>query len=281
MKCQASQTPLYRTWHGVRPRGYVVAPHLHNEAQLLFAASGALQVYTESGRWLVPPQLAVWIPAGIPHSIEFLSATELWTIYWKSTAVRAWTASKTLHREFALRVTALLRELVFAAFETTAPAEKTRLVAKLILQELIEIPNAPTFLPMPSTLLGRRVADVALADYRLDLNTDMIATRAATSVRTISRLFPLETGLTFRHWRQRARIVLSMDSLARGEQIAEVASQHGFASTAAFSFAFRQITGMTPSAFAAYPGPTQFERSSHASMIHSAVELPVRRLRKR
>jgi AraC-like DNA-binding protein len=254
----------------------MVETHSHNEAQLIFAGSGALQVYTESGRWLVPPQLAVWIPHDVVHRIEFLSSTELWMIYWRPEAVRAWTDSKSVGSEFALRVTALLRELIFAVFEADAMVEKKDLIAKLILQELIETPNAPTFLPMPASPLGRRIAEVALADPSFSLDTNIIATRAATSIRTISRLFPAETGLTFRAWRQRARIVLAMDQLSRERQVAGVASRCGFASTAAFSFAFRQITGTTPSAFVENPNPRRITPGSYAPLIRSGLVLPPR-----
>ncbi len=50
---------------GSKPRGMGLAMHAHDEAQLTFAASGTVQVHTGQGRWLVPPQLAVWIPAGV------------------------------------------------------------------------------------------------------------------------------------------------------------------------------------------------------------------------
>ena len=44
-----------------------------------------------------------------------------------------------------------------------------------------------------------------------------------------------------------------MDRLARGNAIAAVSAQTGFASTAAFSSAFRQVTAMTPTAFLERP----------------------------
>ena len=227
----------------------MVATHAHDEAQLLFAASGTMQVYTASGRWLVPPQFAVWIPVGVPHRIDVLSDTELWMIYWHATASREWAPSASLDRAFALRVTTLLRELIFAAFLTDAMPEKTELAVRLLLHELIETPDAPTFLPLPSSAIGRRVADLAFADPQSQLDISELASRAATSVRSISRLFPTETGLTYKAWRQRVRIVLAIDQLSAGSAISQVATQAGFASTAAFSFAFRQVTKMTPTAF--------------------------------
>ncbi|WP_244253750.1 AraC family transcriptional regulator [Burkholderia multivorans] len=223
--------------------------HAHEEAQLIFAASGTMQVYTETGRWLVPPQLAVWVPSGVGHRIDILSPTELWTLFWHPNASRKWAPSRPLGREFALRVTPLLRELIFAAFEFDATSERTELVGRLVLHELTEAPDAPTFLPLPASTLGRCVADMAVSDPRMHLDTSEIAARTATSVRTISRIFPAETGLTFKAWRQRARIVLAIEQLSEGKEISQVASQVGFASTAAFSFAFRQVTRMTPSAF--------------------------------
>ncbi|KAF1004952.1 MAG: HTH-type transcriptional regulator NimR [Luteibacter sp.] len=97
------------------------------------------------------------------------------------------------------------------------------------------------------------MATIALNDHRNRLDVGEVASRAATSVRTMSRLFPVETGLTFKAWRQRARIVRAMDHLGRGRAIAQVATELGFASTAAFSSAFRQVTAMTPSSFLGQP----------------------------
>lgn len=99
------------------------------------------------------------------------------------------------------------------------------------------------------TPVGRRVADLAFEDRKNQLNIDELASRAATSVRTASRLFPVETGLTLKSWRQRARIVQAMDLLERGNGIARVSAEFGFASTASFSCAFRQVTAMTPTMF--------------------------------
>ena len=249
MTRQPAERTLFRTVRGSNVRGATVKMHTHDEAQLLFAASGTMQVYTNTGRWLVPPQLAVWLPAGVPHRIDVLSDTELWMIYWQASAALAWSPPALRERSFALRVTPLLRELIFAAFPPGTAPDKSELVVRLILHELTETPDAPTYLPLPASVVGRRVADLAMADPRNELDIGELASRAATSVRTISRLFPAETGLTYKAWRQRARIVLAIDRLASGAAVARVASQVGFASTAAFCFAFRQVTATTPAAF--------------------------------
>ncbi len=246
---QDAAQPPFRTVRGTKARGEAVTLHDHDEAQLIFAASGTMQISTTSGRWLVPPQLAVWVPAGMPHAVDVLSDAEHWMIYWHAAAAREWAPSVSLDRAFALRVTPLLRELIFAAFAGEAPPGRTGLVLRLILHELTETPDAPTFLPLPGSAIGRWVAELALADPGCRLDVGDLASRAATSVRTISRLFPAETGLTFKAWRQRARIVPAIDRLAAGDTISQAAAHAGFASAAGFCFAFRQVTSVTPAAF--------------------------------
>ena len=246
---QIGELPPFRIFRGTKLRGTGAPLHGHDEAQLIFAASGTIQVYTPFGRWLVPPQFAVWVPAGVLHGVDMLSDAELWMVYWQSAAARAWAPSASLDRAFALRVTPLLRTLIFAVLDAAATPGKTELVVRLILHELVETQDAPTFLPLPTSAIGKRVTDLAFADPQSHLDLEEIASRAATSVRTISRLFPAETGLTFKAWRQRARIVRAIDQLSGGYTIAQVASHAGFSSTAAFCFAFRQVTQTTPSAF--------------------------------
>ena len=223
--------------------------HAHDEAQLTFVTSGTMQILTAAGRWLVPPQLAVWAPAGVPHQVEVLSRCDFWIIYWQPSAARAWSPSRSLDRAFALRVTPLLRALIAAAFSEGVSLEKTELIVRLTLHELTEAPDAPTFLPVPASAVGQRLADLAFADHRNQLSILELASRAATSVRTVSRLFPAETGLTYKAWRQRARIVRAINQLSKGDTVSRVSVDAGFASTAAFSFAFRQVTALKPTAF--------------------------------
>lgn len=234
---------------GTKQRGKGMPQHTHGESQLTFAASGMVQVYTDEGSWLVPPQLAVWIPAGVQHRTELLTDAELWVAHWQPSAEKTWAPHALNDRAFALRVTPLLRSLLDAAFADNAAPEKTELIGRLMLHELTETEHATTFLPLPTSAAGRRVADLALADPQNRLDLAALASRAATSVRTVSRLFPLETGLSFKTWRQRARIVHAMNRLGRGEAIAKVSTLCGFSSTAAFSWAFRQVTQMTPTSF--------------------------------
>ena len=249
---------LFTVHRGIKPRGTEMPIHSHDEAQLTFAASGMVQIHTDEGCWLVPPQLAVWVPAGVSHRVEALTDAELWMVHWQPAAVNEWAPPLLRGRgAFALQITPLLGALLDAAITQEADRTKAELLVRLMLHELTETADAPTFLPWPTSPAGRRLAEFAFADQQNRLSFDALASRSATSVRSASRIFPAETGLTFKAWRQRARIVRAIDRLSRGEAIARVSTAAGFASTSAFATAFRQVTTMSPTEF--------LERSSLAS----------------
>src|SRR5215469_9428969 len=64
-------------------RGLRLDPHMHREAQLVYAASGTMQVTTPKGRWLVPPDRSVWVPARLEHAIDVLANIEMRTLYFE------------------------------------------------------------------------------------------------------------------------------------------------------------------------------------------------------
>ena len=62
-------------------KGVRLDPHMHREAQLVYAVRGTMQVTTPKGRWLVPPDRAVWVPARSEHAIDVLADIEMRTLY--------------------------------------------------------------------------------------------------------------------------------------------------------------------------------------------------------
>src|SRR5260221_949403 len=62
-------------------KGVRLDTHMHREAQLVYAAKGTMQVTTPKGRWLVPPDRAVWVPARLEHSIDVLADIQMRTFY--------------------------------------------------------------------------------------------------------------------------------------------------------------------------------------------------------
>ena len=176
-------SPSFSVLRSTKQRGASLPEHTHDEAQLTFAASGMVQVHTAEGVWLVPSQLVAWIPAGVRHRWDVLTDAELWMVHWRPSAVRTWAPSVVLDRAFSLRVTPLLQNLLVAAVSADASPDKAELVVRLMLHELTDVQDAPTFLPLPTSPAGLRAADLALDDQQNRLTVEELASRAATSVR--------------------------------------------------------------------------------------------------
>lgn len=233
-------------------RGTRLGHHVHREAQLLFASRGVMQVTTRKGRWLVPPGRAVWLPPRIEHAVDMLADVDMRALLVDATWLAAHPESSRLTKEFVVAVGPLLREVILSCFEPAGPhARRAGLLLELALYQLPEAQDTATFLPLPADERALRVAQRILDQPTTDQSLDELAAEAGTSARTVSRLFSAETQFSFKEWRQRARIVASLEVLgspdAGRSSIKRVAVLMGFSSSAAFAHAFRHVMGFTPS----------------------------------
>jgi AraC-like DNA-binding protein len=233
-------------------RGVRLDTHMHREAQLVYAARGTMQVTTPEGRWLVPPDRAVWVPALLEHSIDVLADIEMRTLYFDVAWLKREKRSASLAAEFVVRVSPLLHQAILALFDPGNGCERTELLIRLVMLELHQAEDAATFIPLPHEPRCRRAADIVLADPTGAHEIETLAREVGTSARTLSRLFSSETQLSFKSWCQRARIAAAIERLSVDANLSvkQLASDLGYASVSAFSHAFRQVTGRTPTEFA-------------------------------
>jgi len=98
-------------------------------------------------------------------------------------------------------------------------------------------------------------------DSRSDLRA--LGLKFGASQRTLERLFPIETGMTFSLWRQQARLLAAVRMLADGQSIASVALDVGYESPSAFTAMFRRAFGVPPSDY--YRSSLNTEESDAAS----------------
>jgi len=64
---EAIPRPIISVGNDYAP-GIARGSHQHRRNQLLYGATGLMIVTTPQGRWVVPPQRALWIPAGVYHA---------------------------------------------------------------------------------------------------------------------------------------------------------------------------------------------------------------------
>ena len=233
-----------RTWATTHPAGAVIAFRTSDWDKLVYASHGVMTVRTEQGVWVVPPDRAVWVPAGFGHKVEMSGRVSVRTLYFARRIARA------LPRVCrAVNVTPLLRELVLRTIEhsmlRSSVGTQARLAA-LLIDEIVGLPTVPLQLIEPADPRSRSAADMLRQGLGVRLPTAVLARKAGASRRTLERLFLRETGLTFGRWRQRLRLIRSLELLASGQSVTAAASGVGYESTSAFVSAFRRELGTTP-----------------------------------
>lgn len=222
-----------------------VSLHEHRRHQLAIAGGGCFTVIAKGEAFIVPASRAIFIPAGIAHSIRNRGRTRLCGIYLAPEAVRRLPTACAV-----FETTPLLRELVFAAMglpERYAPDEPAgRLVAVIIDQLRDLVPEKARRLPIPT---DRRLAAIAgaLIDDPADCRSlDDWARVVGASARTLLRLFQAETGLSFDEWRTQVRVSAAIAWLHEGRRVTDVALDLGYESPSAFIAMFRKQTGFSP-----------------------------------
>lgn len=225
--------------------GAHVAPHAHPRGQLLWAAEGLLRLSAEDGVWLVPPGFAIWIPGGTRHEMRVVSRP--------GTGARTRNLYVDPSRPLrpgargceVLPVPPLLRELILRMVDESDPDRQARLGA-VALDEIAAARPAPLDLPGGQDPRLRRLTAYLGQNPADPRPLPVLAAEAGASPRTLERLFRAETGLTFRDWRLRLRLLAAVGRLERGESSTTIAHSLGWRSPSAFVAAFRSHFGSPP-----------------------------------
>ncbi|MET0821852.1 MAG: AraC family transcriptional regulator [Aeromicrobium sp.] len=226
--------------------------HSHPEPKLLWTSSATLSVTTASRTWLIPPGYGLWIPGGHDHGVATLRfgagsiitfAPDRCPIDWVEPT--------------GVEIGPLLLELI-AHLQGARPDDATRGPAETLMFALLTpLPTHDINLSMPLDLRIRTIAERLVADPADARELAFWADEVHASVRTLSRLFRAETGLSFAQWRTQARIRAAIHLLADGEPVNVTARAVGYTKPSAFIDTFRRVTGQTPGTYLKGPAALQ------------------------
>jgi len=228
------------------PCGFKIKPHYHQCGQLIFASSGTLNVLTENGIWLVPPQRAVWMPPKQAHIINARTDATFRTVY-----VNTELAKKLYSDCRILFMTPLLREAILALVDICAQpcsSQKAIALCGLILEEISDAPveASAIHLPIPVDDRVRVTIQTLLTDPTDQRNREEWAETVGASGRTIDRIFKKETGMSFGAWKRHLLLLEALKQLAENTPVTTVAFELGYSSVSSFNNMFKQTLGITP-----------------------------------
>ena len=203
-------------------------------------------IETDAEQWFVPSARAVWIPAGIVHSVRAHGAVEMKTAF-----IRPDQASSMPAVPREIDVSPLLRALLLAAEGEVVDGENDRLHAflTLIKSECTAVTTSALRVVRIGDPRLAPLEDVVLGDPGNRESLDDWARRLAMSPRTLTRRLKRATGMTFLRWRQQVAFVHALGRLGEGLTTKAIALELGYAEPGSFVQAFRRQFGVTPQAF--------------------------------
>jgi AraC-like DNA-binding protein len=229
------------------PDGGRIPRHAHDWDQLALISESAAIVETDELYVVHPLFKGLWLPAGVEHSIYSPRKFYLHTLYFEPATLR------TDSHPQVLGLDNLARELILLLCTAPRPAQRgTRhAYALALLEEVLPEAKPESFsLPRPRHERARKLADYFAARPGDGRSVEVIAAEiGGASLRTFERLFSDETGLSLATWRRHSRLLASLSLLAEGKSIGEVAHAVGYESAPAFSTAFKQCFGVSPSSY--------------------------------
>jgi AraC-like DNA-binding protein/quercetin dioxygenase-like cupin family protein len=229
------------------PSGSSTGWHSHPRGQLLYAITGVMIVQSAAGSWVVPPNRALWLAAGVEHEVRMSGDVQMRTAYIDAARVGGLPPQSCV-----INVSPLLRELLVAATGVPVDYEEggrdDRLM-RLLVDELRVSGALPLHLPMPEDARIRSICDAIMATPSDTATAAQWAGQLGVSAKTVHRLFLRETSMTFAQWREQARLLFALRQIAEGRRIIDVALDSGYSSQSAFTAMFRRHFGVTPSDF--------------------------------
>jgi len=202
-------------------------------------------------RWALTPGSVGWFPAETPHYAWMPVNAEGVTLHC-SEKVCDLLPSFPCIRAASPFLLLLLKKI--SEQDAADNPQRLQRLLQVMVDEIRLADRALSQLIFPADTRAKQVAQKILTAAEGQLAQTVLAQQAGLSVRTLSRLFVQQTGLTFSQWRQKARMIMALEPLLGGKPVSQVAQLSGYENVSAFIAVFRRFMGMTPGQFQSMAG---------------------------
>ncbi|WP_077088166.1 AraC family transcriptional regulator [Mycobacterium rhizamassiliense] len=224
--------------------------HSHDLHQIQYAIGGVVEVETAAAHYLLPPQQAAWMPVGLEHQATMTPDVRSVAVMFDPALL-----PEVDSRARILAVSPLIRQMMIYALRWPIGRAESDPVSDGFFQTLghlvFEALDHEAPLSLPTSTNPIVAAAMAYTKANLATATAADVSRAvAVSERTLRRQFDEAIGMSWRTYLLHARMLRAMALLAApGQAVHQAATAVGFDSLSAFTRAFTQFCGETPSAY--------------------------------
>ncbi len=209
--------------------------------------TGVMELEIGGRKFISPPHYAIWIPPEMDHSSYQREAVKFHSIYIGLDFCDALPAVPVVYPTNAV-IESLMLDFIHRGISYTDTEEDKR-QALVLLDHFNRISPIETYLPMADDEKLRQVLE---AIQQCPGNNDSLqswAQKVFSTERTLSRRCYRELGMSFREWRQRLRLVKSIDMLADGHTVEQIALTLGYSTSSSFIAMFKRQMGVTPARY--------------------------------
>lgn len=218
--------------------------HEHASGQFYWLTRGTLVIEMADVQWTVTPGTLGWFPGGCRHCAGVPGAVTGTSLYFSENHAARFPSEAGIYP-----ADAFMQSLLARACQSRYPAFTEAYRQSLLIVLATEISRSqplPLRLALPTDRRARNVAELLLAHPDCPDGQAELAKRSGLSVRTLSRLFREQTGISFSQWRQQAKVVTSLQWVQAGVPVNEIAARSGYSNVSAYIDVFRARFGVTP-----------------------------------
>ncbi|EKO3931699.1 helix-turn-helix transcriptional regulator [Vibrio fluvialis] len=218
--------------------------HSHPWGQVQLISGGILEMEAEDTRFLAPPHLAIWVPAGIRHRSYNRKPIEYCSLNIAAAMTKAFPSKTSLIKVTPI-VSAIIDDFRQREISVAETPQDLRLV-QVLLDQLATRETQHHFLPSSNNKYLAPILAAVEENPTDDTSLQQWAERVHTTERTLARHCQAELGMSFTEWRLRVRYLYSMDLLRNGHSVKEVALTLGYNQASPYIAMFKKYSGQTP-----------------------------------
>lgn len=218
--------------------------HSHPWGQVQIISGGSLEMEAENTRFLAPPHLAIWVPAGVMHRSYNRKPLDYCSLNIEPSLTAHLPAQASL-----IKVTAIMSAIIddFRVRKISiAQNDSDQRLVNVLLDQLAHQQTQQHFVPLSQHKYLAPILSAIELNPLDDSNLALWAQRVHTTERTLARYCQSELGMSFTEWRLRMRYLYSMELLREGRSVKEVALTLGYKQASPFINMFKKYATLTP-----------------------------------
>lgn len=226
-----------------------ITSHSHPWSQLAYSCSGVMHIETDAGIFVIPPEQALWLPPGIAHQ-HFCKNK----VSYRSLHMDAELSKILGNKVRPLTVDPLLKSLILEISNWPKDYQETEQTQRFILVLLDRLAMAKSNQLFMPTIQDKRllpIIETLNQEPANKLTIEQWAFKVGASSRTLNRLFNQNYGMGFSRWKQKLRILKSLELLNSNTPLIDIAFELGYESTSAFITGFKKQLGCSPKKYLA------------------------------